>query len=200
MNEITTIVKNIMITKNKYLKSIRLLILLIFSSKAIIIAQEEKSKIGVNFSMGCVYNIPTPLHIEQSGYPDINFTAKYKTYPFDLPLYLSTKLSIWKNNKAWEAEILHHKIYLINPPDEIQLFSISHGFNILTINRNWKYDKSVFCCGLGVVIAHPENIIRNKQLSFENGIFNWGAYFSGPVANISITQRFYIVHKLFFNL
>ncbi len=41
---------------------------------------------------------------------------------FDVP----TQLSI---------ELLHHRLFLRNPPSEVQSFSISHGFNPLTVGR-----------------------------------------------------------------
>jgi len=61
---------------------------------------------------GAAGNIPMSLTIKQQDYPDISLTAKYYTEPFTLPVYWDWRFSRWKNERGWEFESIHHKLYL----------------------------------------------------------------------------------------
>ena len=93
------------------------------------------------FSLGDAYCFDMPLTIEQEGYEKIELKAKYKTKSFQLPVYYSWKIGTANGNKGWELELTHLKITLTNNPPEVQHFEISHGYNYLTINRIWDYEK-----------------------------------------------------------
>jgi hypothetical protein len=41
-------------------------------------------------------------------------------------------------NTDWAIEYLHHKLYLSNPPAEVQSFAISHGYNLFAVNRGFR--------------------------------------------------------------
>ena len=71
---------------------------------------------------------------------NLNFKAEFYSEPFKKPFFYVYRISKWKNNKAWEIEMMHQKLYLKNPPKEIQYFSITHGFNLITINRSYKFN------------------------------------------------------------
>jgi hypothetical protein len=147
---------------------------------------------------GEVYNVPMPLTIIQQGYPDLKLTARYHTEALTLPVYWDWRFSRWQNNKSWEFEAIHHKLYLENTTPEIQKFNISHGFNMLLINRG--YDKKTFRyrAGVGIVLAHPESNIRGKEFGNSSDDWDMGYYLSGPVLNVAIGKpirlggRFYI--------
>ena len=153
---------------------------------------------------GLPYNIPAPLIIKQKNEKTLHFNARYRSEPINSPYYWVWRISRFQNNKSWEFEAIHHKLYLDNMPPEVQKFSISHGYNIFTINPSFNklaFQKHSFILrlGAGVVLSHPENIIRNKDLYPNGGLFGLGYYFTGPVLNISVGKRFYINNRLFVN-
>lgn len=155
-----------------------------------------KAEWSLSVASGVDYNIPLRLRIRQNTYPNIIVkNARYNTYPFQSPPFYDIRLGKWYEGAAWELEFLHHKIYLQNGPSEIQNFSISHGYNLLYINRAWllKHDFR-FRIGLGMVIAHPENRIRGQAINDNRGgpIFNGGYYIAGYSGQIGAGRRFYL--------
>ena len=87
---------------------------------------------------GFAYSVPIRLRIEQAWQPTIKLEARYETREFTWPWYYQMRFANWHGNYAWEVEHIHHKIFLKNKPSTIQSFSISHGYNQITINRAWR--------------------------------------------------------------
>lgn len=94
--------------------------------------------------------------------------------------------------------MIHLKIYLKNYPKEIQQFSVSHGYNQLFLNRSCYKLKYGLKIGAGVVLAHPENTIRDFTLDEKKGIMNWGYYLTGPVLQIGLFKEVFLTKR--FNL
>ncbi|MBW8051847.1 MAG: hypothetical protein FVQ77_16215 [Cytophagales bacterium] len=150
------------------------------------------------FYGGLVYNVPMRLNIKQRGEEVLRIKAKYASESLtNLPLYWLWRFSRWSGNASWELEGIHLKLFLKNKPKEVENFDISHGFNLLNINRSWKYQGYFFRAGGGVVLAHPESTIREKRLDEHEGIFNTGYYISGPSINLGISKHFYFSKKFF---
>ena len=173
-----------------------------FTISALSIAQ--KATWSFELHGGVLYNIPASLIIKQKNEETLRFNAQYSSEPMNSPYYWVWRISRWQNNRSWEFEAIHHKLYLDNIPPEIQEFSISHGYNLLTINRSFKkllFQKHSYILrlGAGAVLSHPENKIRDKELYPHGGLFELGYYFTGPVLNISAAKRFYIINRLFVN-
>lgn len=151
---------------------------------------------------GEVYNVPLPLSIHQNGFPDLKMTARYSTDPFKLPIYWDMRFSRWQDEKSWEIELIHHKLYLSNTTPEIQKFNISHGFNMLFLNRGFDKYRYRFRAGTGLILAHPESKIRGKEFGDTGDDFDLGYYITGPVANFGIgraihfNRRFYLDAEL----
>jgi len=80
----------------------------------IVISEEAEAAWTFEFFGGSVYNFTTPLIIRQSGYDNIKINARYKTKPFELPIYYMLRIARWKENGAWEFEFIHQKLYLEN--------------------------------------------------------------------------------------
>lgn len=146
---------------------------------------------------GLIYNFPSPLKVYQNNYKTISLWAKYKTEPFTLPPYYDLRITRMVNQKGWDFEFFHHKLYLLNNPSEIRFFNISHGYNIFTIKR--VLEKNGFIChfGGGFVLTHPENDVRGKRLDETKGIAGKGYYFSGVVAEAAIDRRYYFNNYLY---
>lgn len=160
----------------------------------VLIFSQEKSKWEIEFNAGAPVNLNLPLTISQEGFEDIKLTAKFRSEPFNLPIYWVLRVSKWKKNKAWEFEMIHQKLYLENTPSEIEYFSITHGFNMIFINRAFGiklFNREGFIArvGTGVVFAHAENKVRGKEFDQEQSFFGWGYYLTFPNINLALSKR-----------
>ncbi len=144
----------------------------------------------LNLTPGLSYVPPVPLSIKQENQASINLWAKYESAPLKLPPYYSVRLGFSNEDKGWEIEMNHLKVYLKNKPDEVDRFSISHGYNQILINRIFKTDRLNSKAGLGIVAAHPENSVRGLILDEKKGLFNDGYYITGPVIQYGIFREF----------
>lgn len=161
-------------------------------------ANDNKS-VAIEIFGGTSFSLPMPLDLKQNGYDDISFTAHYETKPFNKHPYYAVRVGRWENGKSWEVELVHHKIYLTNNPPDVQHFEVSHGYNLLTVNRAWETKALIYRVGLGMVIAHPESTVRKKEFyEMDGGLKGDGNYYvAGPAAQIAIQKRFGIWGGLF---
>jgi hypothetical protein len=152
-------------------------------------------------SVGAVYNLETPLEIRQSGFTDLEVDdAEYETRPFEGPLYYSLRAGRWSGGRGWELELIHQKLFLQNGPPEVQRFDISHGYNLVTVNRAWETRGIVLRAGLGAVIAHPENTVRGRALDSEETNLRGGYHAAGPVLQAGAERRFTFGERWFLGL
>ncbi|MDH4027514.1 MAG: hypothetical protein OEU95_01620 [Nitrospirota bacterium] len=150
-------------------------------------------------STGSAKSFPVPLEIKQHGYEDINITADYETKAWDtFAYYYDLRIGKWKGDSAWEFESLHHKLHLSNRPPEVERFVISHGYNLNTINRAWRINGFIYRLGAGLVMTHPETVVRGGMYDNEGGIN--GFHLSGVTAQAAVEKRFPISDKIFFSL
>ncbi len=140
--------------------------------------------------VGIPFGFPSPLTIRQAGRPDITARARYESRPFRKPIYYGWRIGRWDGSRGWEIELLHDKLYLADKPREVDEFAISHGFNLLTVNRVWERGGLVRRAGAGAVVAHPENTIRGKALPEDGGLLGWGYHLSGPTVQAAVEKRF----------
>jgi hypothetical protein len=162
---------------------------------------ERVPRFSFEFLPGGVAALPCSLHIYQQNQPDLHLKARYRTEPFTLPIYYSYRLGYSFSQNQWiELEFNHLKVFLDNPPPEIEYFHISHGYNQFWINYSKQTNELLLRGGLGPVIAHPENNIRGKVLSYQQGLFDMGYYFSGITAQLAAQKRFWIGKHLFFSI
>lgn len=164
---------------------------------------QDKNVWNVEAHGGFPINIPLPLTIKQSNYADINFTAQFYSEPFTPPVFWVYRISKWKNDKAWELEMIHQKLYLKNTAPEIDYFSITHGYNMLMVNRGFKFNlfneqKFIARFGAGLVIPHAENKIRGKELPQGDSYFS-GYTIGGPVINIALAKQFKLSNRFYLN-
>lgn len=139
---------------------------------------------------GTAVNVPMSLRIRQRGTPDLRFVARYETRPWEGSPYYAYRVSRWSQpERAWELELVHHKLYLDDPPSEIQRFEITHGFNLLLLNRAVRRSGLVLRAGAGVVVAHPESIVRGRALGSDEGGLGGGYHLAGPAVQLALARR-----------
>ena len=133
---------------------------------------------------GNAYNFDSRLRIAKDGGFSESQTAKYETRGFRPPLYYQLRAGRWSGERAWEISLLHHKIYLTNPPAGVSDLSVSHGFNILSLNRAYRSGDWTWRFGAGPVITHAEATILGTKYD--------GPYrFSGFGTLAGLGRRFY---------
>ena len=150
----------------------------------------SQDKVIFEFMSGLPYNVPLPLFISQSNQRSIRLTAEYNSEPFKIPIFWIWRIGYSDNKSMWELEAVHHKLFLKNKPPEVAEYSVSHGLNIIVINRGFIFDRFVLRTGAGIILAHPENTVRGKQLSENKGILNGGYYFTGPAFLASVSGNY----------
>jgi len=146
------------------------------------------------------YNLSLPLTIRQTNQPDITLTAQYSSEPFITPFCWVWRIGHWTDHQSWELQAIHHKLYLDNKPPEVGSFSITHGLNLVTVNRAWSADGYVVRAGAGVVLAHPESTVRGKPFREDEGIFGMGYYMTGPALIAGAGRQFRLTGGLFLTL
>ena len=106
--------------------------------------------------VGDAYDFDSRTHIEHAVLGNIHLDGDYETRGLEGPLHYAWRIARWSDGRAWELQLLHHKLYLRNPPAGVESLSISHGFNIITVNRAFEIDHWRVRVGAGPVVAHPE--------------------------------------------
>lgn len=178
---------------------LRMLILaaLLIALAPLVAEGQDESGLAIEAAIGTALNVPLPLTIEQHGFPTLNVTGHYATRPFEDAPYYAWRVGLWRHGSAWELQLVHHKLYLENPPPAIERFQITHGYDMLTFGRAWHHGSVLVRAGAGIVFAHPEGTIREKTwpetggltLGFI-GLLHDGYFLTGPAARVSIARRF----------
>jgi hypothetical protein len=134
--------------------------LLIFSART-----ASAQRVSIDLLFGSAYNVPMPLTVRQDGYPDIHFTGRYDTKPFGpLAPYYAARLSFWKNDRAWEVQFVHHRLFLSNTTPEVERFEVHFGYSYLLFGRAWKTHGFDLHASGGILITNPANRIRGRSL------------------------------------
>lgn len=156
-----------------------------------------QTEITVESYLGSAVSLPTPLTITQKGQPDLHFTAHYQTRPWDDTWYYQGRIGIWKGDRGWLLEFLHHKLYLTEDrPDEIQQFQITNGFTMFTVSRGWRWHNTILAAGAGPVITYPISTVRGLHEGGRGG-FLGGYHLSGGTIIGTVAQRVPILPWLF---
>lgn len=151
-------------------------------------------------STGTAVQAHSRLQIDQDGEPGLDFTAHYETRPYSAGApYYAIRLGRWVGNAAWELETHHHLVTLVDNPPEVEEFAITHGYNLNTVNRAWLVSGFVLRAGAGIVITHPESLVRGKQYRGDEG-FAQGFSLSGVCGQLGAEKRIPLWDKLFLSL
>lgn len=187
-------------SKNKHEKlNIFMFLIVFFFTTGILTTIPAQKRWTAEVYGGIADNFRTPLVIQQTGYPDIRFTAGYYTRSLELPIYYGYRIGTWYNKNLFELELNHHKIYLFNNPPEVTSFNVSHGINMLTLNYGKEYRDMIFKFGAGTVIAHPEFKIRDVSFDNTRGLFKQGYMPGGIALNLAVAHQFRFSKRFFLN-
>lgn len=160
-------------------------------------ANAQSARWSAELFAGSAFNVPTPLTIRQPNERELRFIARYATRPWSGSPYYAYRVGRWVAERAWEFELVHHKLYLTTRLSEVERFEISHGYNLLFVNRAGTFGRGVLRAGAGIVIAHPENTVRGRALDSKRGGLGGGYYAAGAVAQLAAERRWMITRRLF---
>ncbi len=146
---------------------------------------------------GFAYNLPTQLTVTEEGKEDVTLMADWETESFQDALYYGLRVGLWEDKKGWEIEFMHHKIKLTNAPEEIDSLEISHGYNLLTLNRAWELEPAYIHLGLGFVFTHPDLKLRGKDREHSQSGIIPGRNIAGPTMQVSAGRRYKISDKTY---
>jgi hypothetical protein len=149
--------------------------------------------------LGSSVSAPTPLSISQRGQPDLDLTAHWATRPFLDTWYYAGRIGVWSGDRGWLFDFTHHKVYLSNPPAEIQKFRITNGMNMFTLSRGFRHGRLSYALGAGPVVTYPINRVRGQKLQSGRG-FLGGYFLSGGTLMASATRRFPLTTGFFLSL
>ena len=133
--------------------------------------------------LGGAWSAPLPIELQQDGYEDLRLEPSWSTNAFEPPLYYGWRIARWGERGGWALDLTHHKLHLEHPPPEVQRFEISHGYNLLTLQRLTEHGGWLYGFGAGVIIAHPESEVRAQAAGEHGGAFGTGYHVSGPTAD-----------------
>ncbi len=160
--------------------------------------REASAQIEAQIFFGSAQSLPLPISIVQAGEPDLHFTARWATRPSRPTWYYAWRIGVWRGNRGWRLDHTHHKIYLTNPPAEVQQFQITNGFNIATISRAFRSNHLTYSLGAGPVITYPISRVRGKKIDHDRG---WNGYvISGGSVVGMVTREFPITGGLVLSL
>lgn len=126
---------------------------------------------GITFYLGFSFPSPTDLQVVQEGYPQTTVPqARFESRDFTYPIYYGVR--VWwgeAEGLRYELELIHQKLYFAGAQENGDLFDffwVTDGFNLLTFNLAYALPvgltRVVGRAGAGIVVAHPETIVRGK--------------------------------------
>jgi len=154
----------------------------------------------VEIFSGAAENLRCPLIIKQKDQPTISTKAEYSTRPFDKSYYYAVKFGFSTFKKDWQIQFIHHKLYLENLPVDVQHFEITHGYNMLTLNKIFELRKFYFLIGAGIILPHAQSEVRHQKHLSSGGILGSGYRITGPVGLLGIGKNYQLIKHIYFNI
>jgi hypothetical protein len=143
--------------------------LLLLAALLAVATPARAQMLSVEMMSGSAYNVPTPLTIQQNGFPDLRIMARYDTRPFGpYAPYYSWRVTVWQGDQGWEFQQVHHRLFLSNTTAEIQAFAIHYGYNYFMIGHAWRRGAYVIHASGGLVITNPSSEIRGLSLNTQD--------------------------------
>ena len=131
---------------------------------------------GMQVYLGWSYTFPTNLEVVQQGHPNTTVQqAEFATKSFADPIYYGVRLW-WGEARGLrvELELIHQKLYFESAArngDILNRFQVTDGLNLLLFNIAYALDTGpifpIARLGAGLVIPHPETIVRGKEFGID---------------------------------
>jgi hypothetical protein len=139
--------------------------------------------------LGDAWNSHSRLTINQAGQAPISLRPDWSTEPWEPTWYYAGRISHWASNRGWAVEYIHHKVYLDNPPPEVEYFRVTNGVNFWMAERLWRKGNWEVGLGGGPVWVVPISKVRGAVYNKANGI--WGSQYElgGAVLSANLTRR-----------
>jgi hypothetical protein len=173
-----------------------LLVLVVASGRAL--AQGDPREAHLELLLGTAWSLPTPLVIELPGVPTVRRRARYSTRPWsDSPYYAyragGGSTAARGAPAGYEAELVHHKLYMDNPSPPVEHFEVTHGYNLLMASAVRPANRLAVRFGVGLVIAHAEGSIAGQRVGGSRRTFLGGGYhIAGVTAQVGVGRRYFL--------
>lgn len=144
----------------------------------------------VEADLGVARSFGSTLKLEQDGFDTLSIDARWSGRSLESPLYYAWRVARETAARAWALRFVHLKVHLENTTPEVERFSVSHGYNLLTLEHGFELRGLWLWVGAGLVVAHPESTVR-QQTRPENtgGPFGGGYFLTGPTAAVAASSR-----------
>lgn len=87
---------------------------------------------------------------------------------------------------VWETELVHQKLFRVNRLPEVERFTVTYGYNLVTVNRAAERNHWVWRICAGVVITHPETTVRGRAYLSGRVVFGSGYHLSGTAFSAAL--------------
>ena len=136
--------------------------------------------------MGVSRSLDNRVSFHLNDQADQVFGANYINRSFEDSHWWSFRLEKWSGNRLKGLELIHHKIYLDNTNDIIEIFSISDGYNLLYYNIGAQKGNTIYRIGFGVVLAHSDVKIAGRDRYKRKGFS--GHKLAGPSIQLNMER------------
>jgi hypothetical protein len=127
--------------------------------------------------------------VTQAGQPDLAFDAHFDAATTSTPYHYDIRIARRTGADGWALDFLHSKLTLTNGPAEVTDLQLTHGYNLLTVQRLWHRRGFDLMAGAGVALAHAESTVRGQVFAQDGGLFGWGYHAVAPVVAAGIGRR-----------
>jgi hypothetical protein len=135
--------------------------------------------------------------ITQSGQPDLAFDAHFDAATTATPYHYDFRIARRTGDDGWALDFLHSKLTLTNGPAEVTDLQLTHGYNLLTVQRLWHRRGFDLMAGAGVALAHAESTVRGQVFAQDGGLFGWGYHAVAPVVTVGVGRRVEVGRGMF---
>jgi hypothetical protein len=158
-------------------------------------AKADDAEWSFEAMIGDAYNLDSRTRVVHPSLGDVSFGGEYETRGLEGPLHYAWRVARRQEGRAWELQLLHHKLYLQDPPAGIDALSVSHGFNIVTVNRAFDFAGWRARMGIGPVITHVEASIAGTTYDGPYELAG-AAVLLGLGRAFAITSHFYLLGEV----
>jgi len=170
--------------------------LLLLALAALPAAAQDDGWAHAEVLLGTAWSLPTPLVVRLPGAPPTRLRARYATRPWaDAPYYAyragGGQGGGCAHSAGYDAELLHHKLYLQNPAPPIEHFEVTHGYNLASAGALRPAGPLALRLALGAVVAHAEGRVAGQKVGGTRRTFlGRGYHLAGLVAQLAVGRRY----------